>query len=387
MTAVSTVPVAIPTLEHIDTQVSALSVGQDASSQQILKLDDSAARIRAPGRLCLDGAPVIASGRFWKSLFRWAGINDKVLRLFTADEVFTRIEERQGGRRLRLTVERTADGDSRLLAAVPHRTAIISASRAIEILHAHGAEGLTYSDGIITSRHVPAANPGGFHVGPDKFAPRFSARIPLDGFGDPKLFVAMLRLACANGVIGMTRAFASTVRLGRSPAHALDRALGSYANADGFSAVRRRLEGAQSSWASVAEVMMLERVLSSISWGGGDAVGHRRAAFDRMTGDFGSMYGVASFTAISARQRTLLPTRARAYQLINFATEMATHHAPPAAATRLQAWFGSYISRDFDLEGTAQEDAEFDALLIPALRAPRRAHGNHGTRAARARRA
>lgn len=377
----------IPRLEHIDAQVSALSV--DGQSTELARLESMEAmvRVRAPARLTFDGAPVTASGRFWKSLFKAAGINDRVLKLFSANEVFSRIAQREGKKRFRFTLERAADGDSRLLAVVPNRTAIIGASRAMSTLQAHGAEALTYADGVVTSRHVPTADPGAFRIGRDEFEPRFSVRLPLDGFGDPRLYVTLLRLACANGAIGVAPAFTSKLKMGRSPAHALDRALGSYANADGFSAVRRRLEAAQSSWASVAEVMLLERVLEQISWGGGTGAPRRRAAFDRLTGNIGELYGVASPTAISARQRTLLPTRARAYELINFATEIATHHAPPGAAMRVQAWFGSFIAEEFNLEGSANEIADFDALLVPSAPAPARALAAPGQRATRMRRA
>ena len=44
------------------------------------------------------------------------------------------------------------------------------------------------------------------------------------------------------------------------------------------------------------------------------------------------------------------------YDLLNFASEMATHRATPLAGRHLQAYIGSLISDEFDMEGTAQTD-------------------------------
>ena len=54
------------------------------------------------------------------------------------------------------------------------------------------------------------------------------------------------------------------------------------------------------------------------------------------------------------------------YDALNFASELATHHAPPAAAARIHAWIGSTLVDEFDLEGSAHELADFEALHMPA---------------------
>jgi len=360
----------LPDLERIDASVGAIATDPDyplvpGAADPAAPADRT--RLRAPRRLRLDGRPVVAGKRFWKSFFRSSGVDDGVFRLFGADEVLGRIAERDSRRMLRFTVERNPGGTDRLLGVTQRSAATLEPRTVLALLEAHGAERITYADGVVTSRHVPADGPGKFRIGPDAFENRFSLALPVDGFGDPSVFVTLLRLVCSNGAMATQRAFRGAIKLGDDPWHTLDRALGSYANADGFAAVRRRFERAQRSWASVEEVGTLERVLHSISWGAGEAAGRRRADFEAMVGDLPGLYGVASMAAISPKRRRLLPTRVRVYDLINFSTEVASHHAAQPAAMKLHAWASTLIADEFDLENSADQVAEFEALhLSPA---------------------
>ena len=108
---------------------------------------------------------------------------------------------------------------------------------------------------------------------------------------------------------------------------------------------------------------MLESELSRISWGATDGAAERRRAFRAMVGDYESRYGIASIEALSVKRQRMLQASCRVYDLINFATEIATHHAPPVAAGRLQAWLGSTITEEFDLEGTATNVPDFVDLF------------------------
>jgi hypothetical protein len=373
---------SIPLLERVDALVAALAVDPEfariaASAGGPAQGRTAAAdrdRLRAPRRLTLHGEPVTATPRFWKSFFHAAGVNDNVFRLFSGDEVFARVTARQPKRQLRFTVEHRPGGERRLLGIAQKSSAMLEPRSALALLQGHGAEHLAYADGVVISRHVPADGPGAFRIGPDDFENRFALELPLDGFGEPRLFAMMLRLICANGAVGVQKAFRNSVRLGDDPWHALDRSLGSYANRDGFAAMRRRFESAQRSWASLEEIASLEETLGKIGWGGGEGAPSRRAAFERSIGDLPGIYGVASLNALTPKRRRLLPSRTRVYEAINFASELATHHAPPAAAMRLQAWIGATIADEFDLEGSAEELADFEALHMPtATSAPRNA--------------
>jgi hypothetical protein len=359
-----------PTLSRVSAPIASLCHDPDFPSAP----KASTGRLRAvdtPTRLLIDGQRVIATARFWRSLSVRCGLNESVFRYFEPDEVFTRISERSGSRQLRFTLEHGMEGDPRLLGVTEIGAPVIDIAGAHALLAAHGAQRVTYQDGRISSLHVPASGPGGFRIGPDDFENRFALELPLDGLGEPRIFTVLLRLICSNGAVAQKSIFQSDVRLGDDPWHALDRALASYADADGFSAMRQRFEAAQRSWASLEEVRSLEHLLSAMSWGQAHGGADRRSAFERMVGDLPGIYGVASLAAISPKRRRLLPSRCRVYDLLNFASELSTHHASPAAAGRIHMWIGDTIASEFDLEGSAQEVSDFEALFMaPAGNAP-----------------
>ena len=82
-------------------------------------------------------------------------------------------------------------------------------------------------------------------------------------------------------------------------------------------------------------------------------------AFHRLTGDTSLLYGLASLDALSNKRQRTLPTRASVYDLINFATEVSTHHANVEGARRVGAWVGDLVTNEFDLEGTKQKFTDF----------------------------
>ena len=244
----------------------------------------------------------------------------------------------------------------------------------------HGGGELAYADGVLTARHTPRSGEAGFHIGPDEFRNRFVVECPVDGFGGPRLYLSLLRQVCANGAVGYGRAFRSDVRVGADAAHTLARALGQFDHDEGFAALRQRFESAQKSWASVGEVMELRKTLartslSAATMGGLPHDGGTNdnpdgellvQKLDRIAGDLHGTYGLSNLQALSAKRQRVLPARCRVYDLLNLASEVATHRARPAAARSLQAYIGTLISDEYDLEGTAERVPEFDDLFLGA---------------------
>ncbi len=317
----------------------------------------------APRSLLLGGEKVIATDRFWTSLFRRCGFNDSVFRYFSTDEVFQRVSERDSGSGIRFAIEHGLCGTPKLLGVSSPRAAMLTLSDAMSVIQSNGGEQVRYTDGRLYSTHVPVDGVGAFRLGPDRFEQRFSLEVPVDGLGAPAIHVMLLRLICQNGAVAMQRALRSDVRMGERPDHSLDRALTSFGNADGFSAMRQRFESAQRSWASLEEVRSLEAILSHGGWAGGDRAPERRTAWGRMTGDLHGIYGITALEGISPKRRRLLPARCRMYDLLNFASEVSTHHAPAGLARKLDGWIGDAIVDEFDLEGSAKDVSEFEALF------------------------
>ncbi len=389
----------IPTLDYLEATVGDLAPDSEFLAQIVAAppaqrapnaqctlplpsaLNESTARVagpgslrrrRAPTRLLLGGEQVVASDRFWTSLFQRCGFNEAVFAYFSPTEVFARIAERDSKSRLRFAIERPRGSAPRLLAVTPRTSPLVTRDGALAMVRAYSGDRLRYAEGKLVSVHTPADGPGNFRIGPDAFENRFQLELPLDGFGEPRIYVTLLRLICTNGAVGEQRAFRNQVRLGQDPLHSLDRALSCYSNADGFSAMRQRFESAQRSWASLNEVRSLETVLNRINWGGVNVGEAHRGAFDRLVGDLPGIYGVTSLEGITPKRRRLLPSRARVYDLLNYASEIATHHAPPLAASRLSAWIGGTIVDEFDLEGSANNVSDFEALFTSPLPTVRR---------------
>ena len=68
--------------------------------------------------------------------------------------------------------------------------------------------------------------------------------------------------------------------------------------------------------------------------------------------------------ALSDKRRQILPSKARVYDIINFASEVATHHARPEGENRIQAFTGTLVADEYDLERTAETAGDFDAFFV-----------------------
>jgi len=359
----------LPAIEYRVASLRALKPmkldGEGESAEPAGGASGSRIRRRAPAQLVLDGEPIVTTQRFWWSLFMRCGLNEAVFRYFEPSELFERVSQRDAGRSIRFAIETPGQPGRprRLLAVSSPSGPLLSRDAAAEIVDNYSGAGVAYAEGKLSSLHTPAVGDKSLSIGPDEFKQRFFVEVPVDGLGEPHIHVALIRLVCVNGAIGMRAAFRSTIRIGKDPHHSLDRALAHYSNDDGFSAMRQRFESAQRSWASLREVRLLESELGKISWGTTDGAAERRRAFRKMVGDYESRYGLASIEALSVKRQRMLQASCRVYDLINFATEIATHHAPPVAAGRLQAWLGSTITEEFDLEGTATNVPDFVDLF------------------------
>jgi hypothetical protein len=87
-------------------------------------------------------------------------------------------------------------------------------------------------------------------------------------------------------------------------------------------------------------------------------------AFHTMTGDTAMIYGLANLDTFSQKKQRTLPVKCTTYDLMNFATEVATHYAAPAAGSRLQAWMGELISNEFDMENTKDIHSDYADIHI-----------------------
>jgi hypothetical protein len=324
--------------------------------------------------------PLRPGKRFWHSLQCRFGFTPNVFKYFTHHEVFDRISERCPNDSLRYCIDR---GGSRplLLAVTNPRTAAITHDDLQALLSQYHSEGVTYADGVVRSTHRPRCG-GPFAIAGDQFQSRFVIDCPVDGFGRPAVYLSLLREICSNGAVAFTPAFRSELNTGTGPdgaQFALMRALDGFNNEEGFAALRQRFESATQSWASVNEALKLYKLLvrlhsnghlsrsASVGGDGGSEVPEGSPlfrSFHRMTGDLSRLYGLANLDGLSVKRQRTLPAACRVYDVLNFVSELATHHARPEASRPLQAHLGQLVSAEYDLEGTAGQFADWQDFFV-----------------------
>lgn len=311
----------------------------------------------------LDGQIHRPTSRFWGSFCRRFQFTENVFRYFSHAEVFERISERAKDESFRYCIERNDRGDSKLLAAISPDRPVITYDELRGLTERYEGQDIEYQDGVVTSRHVPRSGDYPIQIGADEFRQRFVLETPIDGYGLPRIHLAMLRMICTNGMVGHAPAFRSEISAGKDVAHGITRALDSFDNFEGFAALRQRFDSAQRSWASIREAQELYRLLLTLE---GDR-GLTRSCipdFYRVTGRLHELYGLANLETLSVKRQRVLPAKCRVYDLLNFASEMGTHHATAKSNRLLQAYIGTLISDEYDLEGTGEKVAEFNDFFV-----------------------
>lgn len=326
----------------------------------------------------VNGEPCKPSDRFWTSLQVRFGFSSNIFTYFSHQEVFNRISEVSASDRIRWTIERDEQGQAKLLAVTNPKAPLMPHDDLLGLLGRYGIEDISYHDGVVTTMHSPRFGGGTFTIAGDGFQNKYLMQTPIDGYGKPAVFLSLLRLVCANGAVARTPAFRSELSLGRGGTgvdYALVRALEGFNNEEGYAALRQRYESSTKSWASVNEANKLYRALIRIHHdrglpGGLVAAGSDGAsepalpAFHKITGDISRIYGLANPDALSVKRQRTLPVACKVYELLNFASEVATHHAAEHGRRRLQAYIGDLIGNEYDLEGSTDQFSEWRDFFI-----------------------
>ena len=343
---------------------------------------DALNRAKFTKTLTLCDRPVKPGKRFWNSLQMRFGFTHNIFRYFSHQEVFRRISQKAPDDKVRYCLEHADGKDTPTLLAVSNpKAAVIEHDELEVLLTRYRTKEQTYHDGVVRSCHAPRHS-SPFQIGGDGFESQYVIETPIDGFGRPALYLALLRQVCSNGAIALCPAFRSEINLGNGsnhPSFGLERAMEGFNNEEGFAALRQRFESSTKSWASVHEVSRLARTVSTMllhkeisnrigmpvkGGDGGTEDAPVMYAFGRMAGDLTNIYGLANMDMLSAKRQRTLPAACRVYDLVNFASELATHHAKPEGGRKLQAYIGDLVSGEYDLEGTADQFADWKDFFV-----------------------
>lgn len=341
----------------------------DDDDQPLTKKKRNRAQIMA-----LYGDEYQATDRFWNSLLSRFHLSDTVFNYFKPAEVFERIVDVNGDDSLRFTVEhpnKEAPGNSmpKLLGLVGDKT-IVAEAEEVDVLFSHNkAQELKYADGMLMAYFDPSTpSARDKMIGKDAFRNRFIIEVPVDGWGKPRTSLAILRLRCMNGMVAMTPSFRSVINLGNDPINTLDRVISSFNDSEGYNKLHERLEVAQKSWASVKELQKFRMMVYRHLPEGSEKLQDKVAAqLIEKFGDLGRLYGIVNPDNLPVKTQAVLPTKATVYDLLNISSELATHHIKDASASvKFQAFNGSLLSEDYDLQNTVDSVTDFQDFFVKA---------------------
>ena len=319
---------------------------------------DTVTRIILP-----DGRRMRVSDRFWSSFSSLHNLGRSTFTYFDHPEVFERITQKTGNH-VRLAFEATDDG-GRLLSCTNPAKPLLRLDEARDLVSRFDGIASAYANGVVAAT-FDCPFTANFKIGGDDFRTQFHVQMPVDGYGLPSSFLALLRLVCSNGMVAMSTAFKTTFQLGKESTSlqtVLERAMVTFNNEEGFHAIQQRMESSTTSWASLNEARRLRGCLATAALQEGmppllrDQLLHE---FDDACGDPLGIYGLTSQDEVSVRRARAIPVKATVYDLVNFATETTTHHLhDPIARSRIYGWVGDAITQEYDLEGTVTQFPDY----------------------------
>ena len=296
--------------------------------------------------LAVDGEEYKPSHRFLKGLAQRMKVPLGVFELFTPLEVIHRAAERAPDLHLRLTVDRE---EHKALALIEDRGVPIPAGN-IEIIMKDDRrlQEFDYHDGVITGRFdlgeawdIPNDSKYGVHI---------STEVPVDGMGTPETTLATWRQICSNGAVAEAPMFRTKMEVKDNGGEHFRRLLRSFSNPRGVELLHERLLAANETKASVDEVYQAEMFIRRQVR---DAR-HQMLLCERLQEVADSpcvRYGVTDLGTIGERRRGLLPTGASVADVMNFVSEISTHHGELLKnRNAANGLLGEFYARSYDLE-------------------------------------
>ena len=286
------------------------------------------------------------SDRFYKTLAAELGIPFGVFGFFSPLEVMTRAAEKTPDLQLRVTVDTARNQalgltqDKGLPMPVKFIEGVLHEDRRLQEVE--------YGNGMLSAMldlddpwNVP--NDSTYHV-------RVRCRVPVDGVGMPDMSLATWRQVCSNGAVAEAPLFRTKMEIKDNSGEHFRRLLASFSNPSGIEMLQERMCIAAGTKASVGEVVLLEGLIRrSVANTRNQML--LRERLNEIAENPCVRYGVTDLTNIGQKKRPLLPVGCSVADLLNFASEIVTHHADLLKPeSTLQSFAGTLLSKDFDLE-------------------------------------
>lgn len=306
-------------------------------------VEDERGRFKA---IRIEGVEYAPSGRFTKGLAQRMRVPLSVFELFPPMEVVRRAAEVAPDMQLRITVD---EEEKKALGLIENKGHPIPAG-AVESIMRNDSR-LTkfeYREGVIK---------GYFDLKetwdiPQDSVYRVNARVTVavDGMGTPEATLGLTRLVCTNGAIAESAAFRTKMEVKDNSGAHFQRLLQSFSNPQGVEQLHDRLLAAIGTKASVGEVHVVDDYLRRQIRNAEDAMQLRERLHD-IAGNPCVRYGVTDIANIGHKRRTLLPVDCSVADLMNFVTELSTHHTSVLKCRETaDALVGNFYTSNFDLE-------------------------------------
>lgn len=331
-------------------------------------------------RIIVGDDSIRTTDRFWTSIcsmYSKFGMSTKLFKMFSHAEVFNRLKDIASDT-VTMSVEHDEHGNQTALAVVSPDKSIIKQDNLVDYLDGRDTKKVRYYNGIVTSTH-PIQALKDVKINGDVFSPEFTMATPIDGFGNPCIYLSVMRQVCSNGLVAMSPAFKSQVSVGKNddPLHRLSMVMESYNNEEGYDAITSRIDSAGRSWASISESNKAYKIVKDlyteveIGENGMKTIRDSDSiltAFQRLgdlVGDIRMTYGINTTSEMSPKKMTSLPTAATVYDLMNFITEITTHHSKNLyAVQRANAFVGDLLSNEYDLELSKDKYGNYRDLFL-----------------------
>jgi len=227
-------------------------------------------------------------------------------------------------------------------------------------------EEFTYHDGVIE---------GLFDLGEkweiandSEYTLRLQTVVPVDGMGTPEANLGHMRQVCSNGAVVFSAQFRTKMEVKDNSGAHFQRLLQSFSNPRGVEMLHARLLAAIDTKASVGELYAVDEFLRKQIRNADDSMKVRERLQD-VAGNPCVRYGVTDIGTIGVKRRSLLPVDCSVADLMNFVTELSSHHAAiMKSPTSANALIGNFYSSGYDLEEMYPNAQPSPAFVLNGLK-------------------
>ncbi len=307
------------------------------------KLDADHGALRG---IIIDGERYRLTPRFLKGMAARMKVPFTIFNLFSPLEVIYRTAERQPELPLRITLDHT---QKEALGLVEEKGNILPIGQITSILRQDSRlQKIEYEAGVLNA--ILDANEQWDIPGDSIYKVQLNFQIPVDGMGEPNINLATFRQICSNGATVQESSFRTKMEIKDNSGLHFSKLLKSFNNRNGMEMLHQRLMDANSTKASVRELLEVDGLMRNLVRDRHNSMLLREELLT-LADNPCARYGVTDLTAIGEKRRSLAPVGCSVADLLNFTSELATHHSNLLKETGpLNVFHGRTLAKTFDLE-------------------------------------